>query len=489
MGSGWFSRQPRPPIWKPKSRKKRLGRARRLWILAASLGLLALLGAAAGLFFLQRAGGNERAPEVLEVELRGAIPDPVLGHRFAPGSEASTRYADNPRNYFEPDGETPWRLDALEQSVARLERPQESSEHDLMSIRQIEAKSNVGWHIQLHADELALREGTRYLLRFRARAESPRPLAVTVSQSHPPWEPLGLYRDVRLTPFWQTFEARFTSPSSDQNARIQFNLGGSALGVDLAAVQLATQGTNEPVVPAGGFVVRYRFDELGCRGPHRGPPTPGTTRVLALGDSATVGVGVKEPDTFSARLERLLNARASRADSATVFEVRNCGVARYDARQARLFYQQVAESYRPQIVLLATGPSEAEETPEVKRLDAVATVGEILELDRETRRQGARLGVVAFRHESLDLAPEWKRLLDELDSRLGESGTPVRDLGLALLSRRRPGELQVYPGLDRHPNEVAHRIAADEIADFLGENGLLTGTGTEDVEEVARARP
>ena len=116
----------------------------------------------------------------------------------------------------------------------------------------------------------------------------------------------------------------------------------------------------ESVVPARGFVVRYRFDRFGCRGVDRAIPLGSDSfRILALGGSETFGVGVHEADTFSSLLERMLNATTNTGSVALSFEVVNCGVARYDARQARLFYELVVAEYQPHLVLLAVAPNQA----------------------------------------------------------------------------------------------------------------------------------
>jgi hypothetical protein len=214
-----------------------------------------------------------------------------------------------------------------------------------------------------------------------------------VVQGHPPWKSLGLYREVMLTPFWQSVDASFISPLSEREGRIQFNLGGSASDVDLDDVWLTSIETRESILPPGGFVVRYRFDDLGCRvDGAESPSDPGALRVLVVGNASTLGVGVHHQDTFSALLENLLNRSVSRdGSSGTV-----CGVPGYDARQAKLFHRKIAPLYRPQLVLLAVSPGEHPGDGETPAFDPEATAAEIVELAKEARQQGSRLGVVLF---------------------------------------------------------------------------------------------
>src|SRR5262249_32246894 len=70
--------------------------------------------------------------------------------------------------------------------------------------------------------------------------------------------------------------------------------------------------------------VTIRTDEWGMRGGPAPPPKPGQRRVLFLGASITLGWGVAEEDTVTARLERRL--RDSGEDAA----VMNAGIGNYN---------------------------------------------------------------------------------------------------------------------------------------------------------------
>jgi hypothetical protein len=461
-------------------------------VLAASvvlLGLLALLGAARWLdVFPFRPTYRTPVPMVVEGP-EGAEPHPVLGHRFPPNSASWSRYSANPRGYFEPDmGGIKWVLDSLHGSSATLDLPETPSSRDRLAIREIEAASDVDWHIQLHADKLSVRERAPYLLQFRARAAKPRPISFVVSQAHPPWENLGLYKNVTLMPYWQSFEERFTLKADDENARIQFNLDGSGSEVEIEEVRLLRQDTMESVVPAQGFLVRYRFDRLGCRGTDRAiPPPPDSYRIVALGGSETFGLGVHEADTFSSRLERML--ATTDVGVALSFEVVNCGVVRYDARQARLFYELVVAEYQPNLILLVVAPNQEGGMGGGQAVDPAAILDEILQLKRATLGNGARLAVVTLRTESSERSPEWATLLDAIPGRLEEAGVPFRDLGVELMARHEPAALRVLGDVDPHPNETAHGVAAEEIMDFLQVERLLTkGKGETLVASGGRSR-
>jgi len=93
-----------------------------------------------------------------------------------------------------------------------------------------------------------------------------------------------------------------------------------------------------------------RLNAHGQRGPERSPErTPGTTRVLVLGDSVAFGLLVADDaDTYPARLEVELAARLGRP-----VECLNTGVAGWSTRQERLFLAREGARWRPDLVLLA----------------------------------------------------------------------------------------------------------------------------------------
>ena len=149
--------------------------------------------------------------------------------------------------------------------------------------------------------------------------------------------------------------ASFVAKETDENARIHFDLASSDVSVEIASVELLSMTDQKPVQPkhTGSFFVSYKVNALGCRGREYSLPRPARTRrVLVLGDSHTVGVGVHEQDTFTARLENLLKERAREKHSGNTHEVINCGVNGFGTREERLFYEDIASRYQPNIVLI-----------------------------------------------------------------------------------------------------------------------------------------
>jgi hypothetical protein len=101
--------------------------------------------------------------------------------------------------------------------------------------------------------------------------------------------------------------------------------------------------------------------------------------------------------------------------------------------------------------------------------DYASSVEELRLLDRAVRGNGGRLAVVVFR---LGREPEWDELVSAVSDGLRGTGVPFLDLGPALLAADDETDLWVHPS-DAHPNEIAHRIAAEEIARLLEDEGLL----------------
>lgn len=95
------------------------------------------------------------------------------------------------------------------------------------------------------------------------------------------------------------------------------------------------------------YTVEVRINSQGLRDPERSvEPSPGTFRVLALGDSFIEGYTVDLGQTITQRLETRLNAAGCRA------EVINGGTSAYSTDQEYLFYKIDGARYRPSLVLL-----------------------------------------------------------------------------------------------------------------------------------------
>jgi hypothetical protein len=412
-------------------------------------------------------------------------------------------YPDNPRGYFDEGGRPGW-LVTLDHpgSAATLERAADRPEFLRVSITR--ADELTPSHIQLSQPDLNVRAGEQYELRFLARADARRPISYGVSLAHAPWDPLVPFREVTVERNWREFSETMTFSAGDPNAEVRFDLGGSPASVELERVLLRRMPSGEVVKPATApphpeYSVTFRFNAFGCRGDDYPVPRPlSRTRILVLGGAPALGVGVHESDTFASRLERLLNAEGRPTEAG--YDVINCGAKGYATREDRLFYEQIAAQYEPNLVVLTMGSDDNLSSRDAERLgygrppgkyeelfrtfeiiqnlrhpvrprtiDYAPSLDEVLKLADACKTRNARLVVVVFRNAPL--APPWSDLVLGLSSRLTGTDVPYLDLGQTLLRNHNADDLVVHR-LDRNPNEIAHHAAADEIRHFLNGHGL-----------------
>ncbi len=118
------------------------------------------------------------------------------------------------------------------------------------------------------------------------------------------------------------------------------------------------------------------------------------------------------------------------------------------------------------------------------RPDFRPNVREILKLNEFCRRQKARLAAAFFRNAGLVFPGQasephaaqrgdWGNLIATVSAGLKGTSIPLPDLRDALLREHNYKELEVHPEYDGHPNEIGHRIAAEELELFLTRQGPL----------------
>ena len=98
------------------------------------------------------------------------------------------------------------------------------------------------WHLQLNQGDIAVKSGQYYTVTFDAAADKSRKIGCAASQTHSPWNNLGLSRQVALKNEWQSFRYGFVAKANDENARISFSFGGSDIPVYLANVEFRPGG-------------------------------------------------------------------------------------------------------------------------------------------------------------------------------------------------------------------------------------------------------
>jgi glycosyltransferase involved in cell wall biosynthesis len=132
--------------------------------------------------------------------------------------------------------ESTWSLRVAADNVASLAFLPDSPEVVRIAIDR--ASTGVTHDIQLNRVRLATVANRRYSAEFAVRADAPRTLAIGVADARAPWSGLGLYQTVSLTTTWQRHSAEFTATADADEARIHFDLGGSAVAVEVSAVRL-----------------------------------------------------------------------------------------------------------------------------------------------------------------------------------------------------------------------------------------------------------
>ena len=265
------------------------------------------------------------------------------------------------------------------------------------------------------------------------------------------------------------------------------------------------------------WAVESRYNELRVRDVPPEPKAPEIFRIAIAGDSFAEGQGVKEEHTIARVLEDLLEE-----SSPERFEVRNCARRGLDLPELMASFEG-ALLYEPDLVIYALVLNDAVRSPEFQArqsyindwildrerlpdettappgplrsriFDLVADrvgawrVGRettrwyldlwgkdnpqgwartqelIREMDRRSNRQGARFLVAVWPlFVGLEGPYPFEVVHETLRRFCLGSGIPFLDL-LPVFRGRRSAELWVHP-VDRHPNEVAHRMAAEALA-------------------------
>lgn len=467
--------------------------------LGAAVAAVALAASLAAL------GPGGRSAAQVEWSTGFCLPHPVLEHVYIPYSTARTYFPSNPRGYF--DDESPlgrfdnriWQLNVQTESGAAARATIGASAAVPTRAEIVTQGTGKSYEILLMANCPPLKADCRYSLAFRARADRPRTMLAVVSQDHPPYQYAGPPKEISLTAEWTSYRLDFDNMTSDDRARIQFEIGADSAAVELADVVWSSRDDPLEPHPNRRYSMAYDINSAGFRDRERSlEPPPGIFRIACLGDSFTFGEGVKAEDVYPARLEALLNEREITRGSKTRYEVLNFGVCGYSTRQERLQFELVASRYKPNLVLIAMVENDNLSPLEEKSLGIAAdqieshaplTVDrlarwwrriragsdfsicakEVLQLNGGCRVAGADLAVILFH---MDNGRWLNRLVTTMVSELEGTGIPLLDLGPVFAEKAAGRDLTVHP-IDAHPNEQAHALAATAILEFLDENRLL----------------
>ena len=287
--------------------------------------------------------------------------------------------------------------------------------------------------------------------------------------------------------------------------------------VPLSTVRM-TYASNERGYFDPGNTLDHVHNSAGWRDRERTLEKPeGTLRVLGLGDSYLYGTGVRYEDGVLAKLEVGLNEALA---GAPTVETINTGVPGTNTSQHRDLLRSRGWSYDPDVVVLFYVLNDVEQRlfEDGPRIDFFRNYTSVYQrpdlLSRYSRLWGwgrqrflATAGARRYVRESIagftEESPGWiesRTALEDIHRQAQERGVPfllvifpfyhdldgeypfqpvhdvvrsyAEDAGIPVLDLRdsyrefRGPELWVHE-TDQHPNEIAHRIAADATRDFL----------------------
>lgn len=267
------------------------------------------------------------------------------------------------------------------------------------------------------------------------------------------------------------------------------------------------------------YAVERRYGAQQFRSAEIGPHPPGVVRVVVIGDSFTEGMGVKEEDAYPRVLHRLLNTGAD----AGRWEVLNCGRRGYDFPALFDLFETVL-AFEPDVVIygmvlndalrtdafqarqaylndwiLDRGRMFRDEEPRLRARDSrllafvrdrvdtyrvgrdttqwyrdmygppnregwERTQGLLREMNRQEQARGGRFLIASWPLlVGLDGRYPFADVSDTIARFCLSAGIARQDL-LAALHGRPAESLWVHP-VDHHPNEIAHRLAAESLVE------------------------
>jgi SAM-dependent methyltransferase len=129
-----------------------------------------------------------------------------------------------------------WWLHAEPQSDASLEH--RSGDDGGVRVQIHAAPGGVAWHIQLNYGRVSVTANQRYVVAWEGRADADREMNVAVSRAYDPWDTLGLYQSVAVTPDWRSYQVEFVAAATDDRGRVHFDMGASATSIEIRDIVL-----------------------------------------------------------------------------------------------------------------------------------------------------------------------------------------------------------------------------------------------------------
>lgn len=249
--------------------------------------------------------------------------------------------------------------------------------------------------------------------------------------------------------------------------------------------------------------VEIRLNDWGLRGGPVPPLPPGGRRILVLGGSITLGWGVPEGETMTARLEQMFKAKGENV------EVLNAGVGNYNALRYTEHFFRDLEGLQPTDIVVHFFLRDAEQLDPgggnllLRHSQLAVTVwaaiqnltaphGENVLIDHyksvyaeaqpgyaAMKQELAKLGAYAREHGIriyLAMIPDVHNLKDYPFQAIHEQMRRVaEELGyryvdlLPGFGSLDPADIWAMPG-DPHPNALGHRIMAEQLFPLLDQD-------------------
>jgi MoaA/NifB/PqqE/SkfB family radical SAM enzyme/tetratricopeptide (TPR) repeat protein len=137
-----------------------------------------------------------------------------------------------------------WALRVSGSNKARLELVSNDSVRVVIE----QANGGLTHEIQLNYP-LDLAANRVYRVAFRLRADESRAVGLGVAKDKSPWNNLGLYRTIEATDSWLDIGEEFCVAVDEDEARVHFDLGGSAAAVEIEGFRIETADAVESPAP------------------------------------------------------------------------------------------------------------------------------------------------------------------------------------------------------------------------------------------------
>jgi len=112
-----------------------------------------------------------------------------------------------------------WHLSTNSGAVASMQQNESKLEVNITTV------GTSGWHIQLTKTNISLEAGKKYRLTFKAKSTANRSATSYVGMNVSPWSAYSDYNSISLTDTFKVYSYVFDMTTSDDNARIAFDLG------------------------------------------------------------------------------------------------------------------------------------------------------------------------------------------------------------------------------------------------------------------------